>query len=251
MQTEIRRAAEKLLIDYGIQGTTLQMLANDLGISKAAIYHYYSSKDALVRDVLQGWTRGRLEAAKAAATFPGEPIEKLHKFIELHILDIAEHMPLYGFSFRDEGYLPKEVREEFRALKSEIDVQLQLVINEGIVAGQFKPLNSRMVGFAIIGMCNWMWKWYRDDGALSPKEIADVVCALVIDGLAVTEGAQLASVGTNFNSENLNSARELVSELETILEYLALSTKTVVPDPSIEAPDKSGRVPRKNRQHVR
>lgn len=48
----IRAAALRLFAAHGVAGTSLQMIADELGVSKAAVYHHHQSKHEIVRVVL-------------------------------------------------------------------------------------------------------------------------------------------------------------------------------------------------------
>jgi hypothetical protein len=56
------------------------------------------------------------------------------------------------------------------------------VVREGVEAGLLRDLPPRLVVFGLLGMCNWLHKWYRPDGKRSPGEIADVFVALLERG---------------------------------------------------------------------
>jgi AcrR family transcriptional regulator len=65
-QTRIIEAALVLFAEHGISGTSLQMIADAIGVTKAAVYHQYNTKDEIVLAVAQG-VLARLEAAVSAA----------------------------------------------------------------------------------------------------------------------------------------------------------------------------------------
>jgi AcrR family transcriptional regulator len=65
-QTRIIEAALDLFTEHGIGGTSLQMIADALGVTKAAVYHQYNTKDEIIRAVAQV-VLARLEAAATAA----------------------------------------------------------------------------------------------------------------------------------------------------------------------------------------
>ncbi|GAA3576234.1 hypothetical protein GCM10022222_71110 [Amycolatopsis ultiminotia] len=77
-----------------------------------------------------------------------------------------------------------EVRAEFRKFKRKSDLVVQEIIGEGMRSGEFVSSDENVTVFAIDGMCNWLWKWYRSSGALSAEEIADRFTDLVLFGLA-------------------------------------------------------------------
>src|SRR5262245_56723442 len=65
-QTRITEAALALFSEHGISGTSLQMIAEAVGVTKAAVYHQYNTKDEIVLAVAQV-VLARLEAAVTAA----------------------------------------------------------------------------------------------------------------------------------------------------------------------------------------
>src|SRR5512139_2210701 len=65
-QTRIIEAALVLFAEHGISGTSLQMIADAIGVTKAAVYHQYNTKDEIILAVAQV-VLARLEAAVTAA----------------------------------------------------------------------------------------------------------------------------------------------------------------------------------------
>jgi hypothetical protein len=69
--------------------------------------------------------------------------------------------------------------------KREYDQTIERVVREGVEAGLLRDLPPRLVVFGLLGMCNWLHKWYRPDGKRSAAEIADVFVALLEHGYLV------------------------------------------------------------------
>jgi AcrR family transcriptional regulator len=65
-QTRIIETALDLFAEHGISGTSLQMIADALGVTKAAVYHQYNTKDEIILAVAEV-VLTRLEAAVTAA----------------------------------------------------------------------------------------------------------------------------------------------------------------------------------------
>ena len=65
-QTRVIEAALRLFAEHGISGTSLQMIADALGVTKAAVYHQYNTKEEIILAVAQV-VLVRLEAAVTAA----------------------------------------------------------------------------------------------------------------------------------------------------------------------------------------
>ena len=61
-------AALDLFAEHGVNGTSLQMIADDIGVTKAAVYHQFRTKEAIVVGAVEielGNLEGALEAAEA------------------------------------------------------------------------------------------------------------------------------------------------------------------------------------------
>lgn len=94
---------------------------------------------------------------------------------------------------RGEGHvaalvLPEEVRAEFRTFKRQSDLVVRAILREGVRNGEFVNGDEHTTIFAIDGMCNWLWKWYKASGSLTPDQIADQFTDLVLYGLAARGG---------------------------------------------------------------
>ena len=87
-QRRIVDAALKLVGEHGVNGTSLQMIADEIGVTKAAVYHQYNTKDAIILEVAQGPMR-TLSAVVEAAEAEDDPAAArdllLGKIIDLTI----------------------------------------------------------------------------------------------------------------------------------------------------------------------
>ena len=86
-QSRIIEAALGLFAEHGISGTSLQMIADALGVTKAAVYHQYNTKDEIVLAVAQV-VLARLEVAVTAAE--AEPSRsKARELLIAEMVDLA------------------------------------------------------------------------------------------------------------------------------------------------------------------
>jgi hypothetical protein len=61
---------------------------------------------------------------------------------------------------------------------------LATLLEQGIATGEIRSdLDVKVAGYAILGMCNWVYRWYNPHGKLSAEEVAKIFTALVLDGL--------------------------------------------------------------------
>jgi len=193
MRDRITASAARLFQARGVNGVTMQEVAAEVGLSKASIYHYYDNRDDLLRHVFGDWARGEVEKARVIASSNEDPATKLTSFIRFHLNSLVDHLDLYSLTFREESELPADVRDEFRSAKREHDVLVRQIIREGVEARVFEPTDETLTAFAIDGMCNWIWKWYRPGaGGKSADEIAETFAHLILRGV-MSDAATMAA----------------------------------------------------------
>lgn len=224
MRERITESAARLFQTRGINGVTMQEVAAEVGLSKASIYHYYTNRDDLLRHVFGDWARNEVSKARAIASSNDDAATKLTAFIRFHLNSLVDHLDLYSLSFREESELPVDVRDEFRALKREHDVLVRQIIRAGVKSRVFEPVDETLTAFAIDGMCNWIWKWYRPGtGGKSADEIAETFAHLILRGVMTDTGT--AAAGWNNDVQGTDGAlayhareiRHHTSQLEALL----------------------------------
>ena len=179
---EIVRAAAAAFGEVGYRTATLDAIAERTGLSKVTLYRYVSSKEELLSLVVeriidrfqQGLRRIIAERRPADAT--------LRRIVHYQVTLLAEHLPFLTVFFSEESGLPAPMAARATRAKREYDQAIERVVREGIEAGLSRDLPPNLVVFGLLGMCNWLHKWYRPDGKRSAAEIADVFVALLERG---------------------------------------------------------------------
>ncbi|CUR55525.1 hypothetical protein NOCA2270160 [metagenome] len=205
MRDEVIRTATKLFSERGIRGVALQTIADELGMTKGALYHYFSSRDDLLRHVFGDWTTEEAEGLRKRIAGSGTATEQLRDYVRYHVSSLVNNVDLYGLSFSSEAELPQDIRAEFRQLKRQSDIVLRDILRKGVTDGEFEPRDEKVIAFAIDGMCNWMWKWYDPDGPKSADDIADDFIELLTRGLLRSSDDD-SPVGVGGTQSSRNSA---------------------------------------------
>jgi AcrR family transcriptional regulator len=180
---EIARAAIKLFEQKGYHATSVQDIADEVGLQKGSLYHYISSKEELLLQItyqaIQGFNK-RLENILAAnMPFRQQFIEA----IKTHVSYIAQNASMTTVFFRDAFSLGDEPHQ---TVQKETDRYLDLwtcLIDRGIASGEFRAENSKIAALTIIGSCNWVHRWYREEGQLSPEQIGEMMALIFLEGL--------------------------------------------------------------------
>lgn len=159
------------------------MLAAASGGSKAWIYHYYASKEAVLFDLLGTYTDELLDVVRAADDATLEPRARFTALIAAILASYDDAQSRHAAILNDLGRLPQPQRDQIRT------AQRQVV---DVVAGVLAVVEPRLaarsdllipVTMSVFGMLNWHYRWFRPGGALSAEAYVDMVVALVLDGL--------------------------------------------------------------------
>jgi TetR/AcrR family transcriptional regulator, cholesterol catabolism regulator len=202
LQKVIDTAAE-LFHEKGFKSATLNGLAKKLGISKTALYHYVSSKEHLLAMVYGQAFQKIFERIHEISAADVEPDEKLRLILRDHIKNITiKNAALFSVFFAEENQLPEEDFRKIREEKRRYSQIIEDIIREGITKSIFRPADPRLQANAILGMCNWVYKWYRPNKAsYSPDQIADHFISL-LEGGYLAEKLSGDAAGTASQASN-------------------------------------------------
>ena len=180
-RTEILHAALRAFRDRGYHATTLDDIAEQLGIRKTALYHYFPDKEAILyechRESLAELDR-ILTGARSLDTAP----ERLAHVIREHVRVMTDTLEASPLAFEVTALAPERQREVIAA-RDRYERALRRMIQDGIAAGDFRPTNPKTAVFAILGAINWIARWYRPEGALRADELGREFAEHLLGGL--------------------------------------------------------------------
>jgi TetR/AcrR family transcriptional regulator, cholesterol catabolism regulator len=165
-------SAARLFADRGYFATSLEDIAQDVGIRKASLYWHVSSKAHLLGEILSGCIEPAYQALVAIQASSLPPREKLRQAISAHVLEITANVEAVRIFLREGPVLPAEQTQQFTARRRAYARLFGLILAEGQAAGEFDAGDVHHVGLALLGMANWIAFWYRRDGPSSPQSIA-------------------------------------------------------------------------------
>ncbi len=217
--------ATNIFHQKGYRTATLDDVSHELGISKAALYHYVSSKEDLLSLIYIQALENFFASAYEIDEMDLAPPEKLRFLIRHHIENIIiGNLPMFAVFFSEENQLPEEQFQRIRKEKRKYSKIVEKVLVEGIEQGFFRPLDPKLQAFAIMGMCNWLYKWYspRPEGK-SPQEITDLFLDLLENGQLIEAQERSAAKSSNVKKR----ARQTPDERRRIMKELKEKTKEV------------------------
>lgn len=179
--------AAKLFAEKGYETSSLSELASAMGVSKAAVYHYFETKqqiyDAIILDTLHGLVGTVREAVRQESGAR----DKLKHFMTAHARYFEANR--YGFVVMLVGFSGMESPQfhaEAMVLRDGYERELRSIIEEGIASGVFGNVDVVMTGRAILSLLSWMVRWFKPDGGASAEELVLQYFNLLLGGLEST-----------------------------------------------------------------
>ena len=205
--------ATELFHKKGYRSTTLHDVAEDLGITKAALYHYVSSKENLLSIIYIQALESIFRNTYRISEMDLPPDEKMKLILRNHIKNIIiDSLSMFSVFFTEENQLPENDFKKIRDEKRKYNLILEGIIKEGISQGLFRDADPRLQANAIIGMCNWVYKWYRPgSGSYTPDQVADNFVALLEKGYLNSEAGKNHGAGRS-KAERAGGIRERLQE---------------------------------------
>jgi AcrR family transcriptional regulator len=167
----------------GYASASMSELAQACGTSKARLYHYFPSKDAMLFESLDRYTRRlgeRVDAVRNRGLPPREELAALVRTLMTEYRDSrAHHIALLN----DVKFLEPGHREQIKAQeRAVVDALAQTI--ERVRPGRFDALSRKPATMALLGMINFTFAWLRPEGPMSHEQYADLVIELWSGALA-------------------------------------------------------------------
>ena len=182
-RAQILRAAADLFRERGYQASTVDHIAARLGMSKASLYTHFRAKEemlaAISRETIEAFTRdlNLVLASRLGAE------DKLRTVVRQHVQFVIANRSFLTVFFGEEANLPPRFVRSLAAQKDRYDKGVERIVAEGVRSGVFREMSPRLVVFAVLGMVNWVHKWYNPRGSWGAEEISAAFLSLIEGGL--------------------------------------------------------------------
>ncbi|MEU5846407.1 TetR/AcrR family transcriptional regulator [Saccharopolyspora shandongensis] len=189
--TELRRddilhAAAELFADKGVAATTVRAIASQVGVQSGALYHYFPSKDAIVREVITSYLEELKTRYNSAAPRRLDPRARLRAIVEVS-LRTAEESPHATVVYQNELANLRDLPEyqHTKKLADEVQQIWLETIDDGKRAGVFRGDIPSKVFHRFIRDAVWLSiKWRHPDDAYTSEDLARDCMSIFLDGFA-------------------------------------------------------------------
>ena len=182
-QKEIALAAVKLFEEKGYHATSVQDIADEVGLQKGSLYHYIHSKEDLLLHIAHeaiSKFNQRLEKI-LQSDIPAE--QKLVQAIENHLTVSTSNLQTTTVLLREAFSLGEPQHQVIQDLT---DRYLELwteIIRQGLKNNEFHVERPRVAALALLGACNWVYRWFNPEGELTAKEVSQDFSQVFLRGL--------------------------------------------------------------------
>jgi AcrR family transcriptional regulator len=184
--TEILQAAARVFHEKGFHAARIQDVADELGMQKGSLYHYISTKQDLLKGLVEGAMQRLIAELRGISGTGHSAHQKLAMAIEAHLRLTQEDREIWGILRRENlDLLNRGSQSDIRGMIKEYESIWDDLVNLGVESNEFDPdLDGRVVVQAILGMCNATGVWFRPDGRLPIQEVARVFSEIVLRGVS-------------------------------------------------------------------
>lgn len=180
-RAEILHAALRAFREKGFHATTLDDIAEHLGLRKTALYHYFPDKEAIL------WACHQESLAELARIINGarkleSAGDQLAYVIREHVRVMTDTLEGSPLAFEVGAFSPERQRMIIAA-RDKYERAVRRIIARGITAGEFRTVDAKIAAFAVLGSINWIARWYNPEGSLHAEELGHQFADHLVGGL--------------------------------------------------------------------
>jgi AcrR family transcriptional regulator len=178
-------AAVTLFQEQGYANTSMQDIADAVGLLKGSLYYYIDSKEDLLYEIHQRFMSVLIKKAEAREVVPDlSACQRLAAVISDLLELVRDYRPYVVVFFRERYALTGPRWDAVHEKREAYEAFVRRIVQQGQQDGTFRgDLDEKIVTFGLFGMCNWAYRWLDPGGNLSIEQIAQIFSALLLDGL--------------------------------------------------------------------
>ncbi|HET6180798.1 MAG TPA: TetR/AcrR family transcriptional regulator [Candidatus Sulfotelmatobacter sp.] len=190
---EILRTAARLFQQRGYDATSMNDVAAALKLSKGGLYHHFQSKDEILFEIMNHAMEITQERVLNPVRAIADPAERLRALIRLHIEVVLSPRDREITVMLHENHpLPPALRKRINTRKKEYVHFVESLMAEVQKDAQKQPQRAGKVGnavspraaaFALLGMVNWIYQWYKPEGNLQTHNLVPQFTELIFGGI--------------------------------------------------------------------
>lgn len=185
VEQQIYAQATRLFAERGFAGTTLKDIADATGLTRPALYHYFANKDELLARLVSETTLNPADRLREINDRHDlGPSRRLHEMATTVALHQARNPGQFQLIVRSEPELPANIARTFEQGRRQVLKEFIRVIDDGIGAGELRPIDPRSAALGIIGMLNWLAWWHQPGDVQEDEALAHRLADMAVRSIA-------------------------------------------------------------------
>jgi AcrR family transcriptional regulator len=181
-RSEVVAAAAELFAERGYDGTSISELAAATGLAAGGLYHYIEGKDDLLIAICDELLEPLLQRAREIVAAEAPPVEQVRKLVTAWVAHVVAHRHHMLVFTQERQAIERQPRwRHVRSQRKAFEKILDDLLARGEADGTLTFADRRLSLLALLGMVNYTPQWVRPNGRLSPAEISQGYCSLIIN----------------------------------------------------------------------
>jgi AcrR family transcriptional regulator len=182
---ELLGLAASMFAERGLRATTVRDIADAAGILSGSLYHHFSSKEAMVDEVLRGFLDWLFDRYQRIIDTEPNPLARLEGLF-MASFDAIEHHHAEVVIYQDEA---KRLSAQPRfGYIDELNIRQRTmwvdVLTQGIEQGYFCADIDVDLVYRFIRDTTWVSvRWYHPGGPLTAEQVGRQYLAIVLGGI--------------------------------------------------------------------
>ena len=181
---QIYQAAARLFCEQGFGQASMSDIAAATGMTKAGIYHHIDSKEELLYGIMSYGMDLFDEMVYDRVVGIRDPLERLRETIRAHVLLVTRDRPteltvVLNETVALKGEYLLEINKRRRRYVRFLEKTFQEIIDQGLA----RSIDPRVATFALAGMINWIYQWYKPSGRIKDTDLAESFVDLFLGGV--------------------------------------------------------------------
>ena len=206
---EVLREAAASFNFKGYHATSLTEIATSLGVTKAALYHYFPNKSSLLAACFER----SMDVAFASLEHGRKQGKNGRDRLVLTIAGYVSHLVdelNCGVGLMEEQALEPGDRSKLVRQRDRFERSLRTLVREGIEDGSVVPCDPKLAIFVLLGAMNWVPKWFKPSGTWKPAQLTLALSQIIERALSSMPATALA---TDVGALPVSEAHEAVRPL--------------------------------------
>jgi TetR/AcrR family transcriptional regulator, cholesterol catabolism regulator len=183
---EVLQSAANIFFAKGFHATSIEDVARDVGMLKGSLYYYIKSKDDLLFQLLLAGIEDSDAFIASHIDSQGNPLEQLERAIRAQIDYIVQNRVQFGLFLHEFDSLSGKRQHKLISVMSRYNSRFVELVRRGQEQGQLIPGEPWIIVNGILGMCNWLYRWYDTDEISNPEQVKQIFLRMLLQGIRKT-----------------------------------------------------------------